>query len=436
MKITIRKRDGIFKLKDIAFVLLCFFIFDGVFHITRKIPFVTNVRELLFFILILMCIPFLVKNKKWLANKYTWLVIAIMAVVSFSVFRGILGHGEMEHVVGVIKEFIYLFYFPIMLFCVDSEERLDRLLRWISILGSILSYMSIFVVVANLFVPSICERFVSFSSSFEFLNVYNPIGITVRVMYTGVVTQVIAVFCCIYFYTKNKMNNKKFLFLSVVNTAGIFLTYSRGLILGVACGALLYFLFHVKMDRVEKKKFWTFVCIFFGSIAVIVTAIVLSRWRYVIGFFFERLQGSSTYNGESDDLRQIMVKMLNKLISEHPFFGGGAASHINLRDGFVEMTYHDLLTKIGIVGLLIFLFPITWMIIDLSLKKNKANNGVKICLISALMAVMVSTYTNPYLLGSLGLLLYVLCMISFSLKVPKQRVTEDCEIGMNIYQHV
>ena len=72
----------------------------------------------------------------------------------------------------------------------------------------------------------------------------------------------------------------------------------------------------------------------------------------IFEFALGRILGEH-HTRQSDDLRKTMTRMLYELISEHIACGGGAGAHIELRDGRVKMTYHDVASKIGIIGLTI-----------------------------------------------------------------------------------
>ena len=396
----------------VLFALLCFFTIDGVFHLTRQLPsFGIGMREWFFVIMIGMSIPFLLKNDCWFANKYSVSIFLMILVIITSVIRAYIGSQTMEYVMDLIYEFIYYFYFYILLLAIKKEKQLRFFVGLILGLGSLLSALSIFVELSNIIIPSLCYPVVELSDKLEFLNVYNQYGIVTRIMWTGVVFQIIALFLSICFYIEK--GSGKYIVLLILNAIGILFTYSRGIIAGVAIGVFFFLFMHSL--AVYRKNIRVIKLVLYGIIALLLLVFVLSiKYSDLIGFFFERFSLKETSTSNSDSLRSQMVKMLNNLIAQKPIFGGGAGAHINLRDGRVEMTYHDIISKMGFVGLIVFFLPLLYLFLDYSRELgNDSFTYIKLGLISALIAVIVSSYSNPSLLGSLGLLLYCLCMRLF-----------------------
>ena len=139
---------------------------------------------------------------------------------------------------------------------------------------------------------------------------------------------------------------------------------------------------------------------------------------HFFSYIIERFTGTSndgTLN--SDVFRKMMNKMIHYKILEAPFWGGGLGEHINLRDGAIEMTYQDIVIRMGFVGLSFFLYPVLSMLVKL-LREN-CNITLRGVIFLSLIAIMFAAYFNPYLITSLGLFVYCFCIRAFSLHTNK-----------------
>lgn len=131
---------------------------------------------------------------------------------------------------------------------------------------------------------------------------------------------------------------------------------------------------------------------------------------------------------ESDALRDNTQNELIGMIKQHPFCGNGLGASIPLRPaGLVEYIYHDILNKIGLIGLLLYLFPVIYMISQLikTFKLKEKGWIIKLTWLSGLWAFLVATYFNPYMNSSLGICFYGLCIAAFMIKFQDPKVTLD-----------
>ena len=389
--------------------ILYLFIIDGVFHISRGITVAgMEIRECLFVLMVIISLLQLLKNKYWLYNKYSILVLAMLAVVGIAIVRPFFDNTTLEYIGDLVAEFSYYFYLFIILFAINNEKRLRGVILLICILGSILSFLSILVVFGNIAMASLSNAIVEISNSMQFLNVYNNFGIVTRIMWTGVVFQIAALFISFAFWGEYRKTS--YIALMLVNVFALIFTYSRGIIAGSIVGIVIYI--YIQGKSMKGNKLNTIKTMLIFSIVILITVgLLFVTYSDLITFFVERFIISDAATGKSDLLRDDMVDMLNNLIAENPIWGGGAGAHIALRDGRVEMTYHDILSKMGIVGLFIFILPYIFIIWDYMNKfRGDTFTRMRVGLIATLTAILFATYSNPYILGSLGLLIYCLCM--------------------------
>ena len=121
---------------------------------------------------------------------------------------------------------------------------------------------------------------------------------------------------------------------------------------------------------------------------------------------------------ESDNnIRATTLADLSVMISHNPVFGNGLGAAISSRDdGLVEYFYYDILNKMGIVGLLLYYFPIGYMGFQLIQAKKRKDTEWSLILIGCfcgLTAFIAATYFNPYMNASIGISCYSICIAAF-----------------------
>ena len=87
-----------------------------------------------------------------------------------------------------------------------------------------------------------------------------------------------------------------------------------------------------------------------------------------------------------------------------------SGASINFRpDGLVEYFYHDLLNKMGIVGLVLYCFPLIYMLFIIA-RECKRRRFERLLLasiwIAGLLVFFTITYYNPYMNAALGIICY------------------------------
>lgn len=396
-------------INKLLYAFLYLFIIDGVFHISRGITVAgIQVRECWFVIMIMISFLQLFKNKYWLYNKYSILVISMLSIVGIAIVRPFFDNNTLEYISDLVAEFSYYFYLSILLFAINNEKKLRGIISLICVLGTILSFLSIFVVFGNIAMASLSNAIVEISNSMQFLNIYNNFGIVTRVMWTGVVFQIAALFILFTFW--GEYRKTLYMVLMLVNIFALIFTYARGIIAGSIVGMAIYIYIQSK-SRLEHNVNIIKMIMVLSVVILIAVGVLFVTYSDFITFLVERFMTTDVATSNSDALRDDMVDMLSNLIAENPIWGSGASGHIALRDGRVEMTYHDILSKMGIVGLVIFILPYIFIIWDSMNKfREETFTRMRIGLIATLTAVLFATYSNPYILGSLGLLIYCLCM--------------------------
>ncbi len=120
---------------------------------------------------------------------------------------------------------------------------------------------------------------------------------------------------------------------------------------------------------------------------------------------------------KSDKLRTLTVNELLENIKASPIIGHGLGKGLKVRgngESLNEYSYLDIMSKTGIIGLVLFVLPALYMVFALLFKKGKKFNMAKIW-VSVLLGFMVFSYFNPYMPCSLGILMYCCAIASFEI---------------------
>ena len=127
---------------------------------------------------------------------------------------------------------------------------------------------------------------------------------------------------------------------------------------------------------------------------------------------YEQTDDEDEYNtitAESDELRARTVEEMLSNIRQSPIIGLGLGLALKIREtGYSEYFYLDMLSKTGIVGLLLYVAPLLYMVFMLlkSRKMGKSQVDLAWALTAALLGFFVYSYFNPYMNAALGILLY------------------------------
>lgn len=117
----------------------------------------------------------------------------------------------------------------------------------------------------------------------------------------------------------------------------------------------------------------------------------------------------------SDTLRKETVRQLRQLIAKAPLFGNGLGASAPVRDnGFDEMFYLDVLCRMGILGLLLYLSPLAWILIRffrLAPGSRASCAELLLPVFCGLAAFLFASAYNPWMNAVLGISWYALAAV-------------------------
>lgn len=425
------KKNNLELQKIVWFVFIVFFI-DSIFHFGRFLK-VEYVRFFLWIAMLMISSLYFIINRTVSNNIYLKFIIPFMIILVCSYFKTYFFDAEKIPYANIyIKGFMYLLFYPILVFLIKDIKQLESMLLSIIIIGTGLSILTLAMVAIMFIRPELEYGFFLYLKGHELVTIFAIQNGTLRIMWTGVLVQLFSFFFSFYFalFSKNKINFWIALISCFTNAIAILFTYSRGMYLGMLCGVICLLFVKYKPSTAQNnyKKFLRI-----SLLAMAIGVIVLFTWRNgsVIKFIFVRLTGGIETEVQARETRNNVNYLLREFIFRHPLLGSGAGAGIAFRDGFVENTYKDMIGRLGLIGFIIFLMPFVSIInINKHLDNVEEDNrirGARYCILASLVATMIVSATNPYLITSFGMFIYCMCMRVYSL--GKYKVIGDRHDG-------
>lgn len=479
------KRTVYPNLQKIVFILVCIILAECCLLTSGRLFSIgpLSFRMIMIGITGLLCIPFLVKNLfSLLRNPFVIAVCLFFVILFIGFVRAVLGNQELSFAVYVIKGCLYLIWLPILLFAVQNRRQMEILFGIVVVCGSLISLFTIVVSFIGIHKNEWITPLYYFITEHSYGMQYMSTNHLSRLLPGGVMAEIAACGFGGYFYMVYPSLRRWCALLTGINLIGIWLTYTRGVYLGTGIAVLIMTVLCLMGGGIVRKQFARFVG---SSVAVLAIITILlgcvnqcgimsyglmrlssgtplapvgqAAYERTLGKFTppkpveepdgqpggETKPGGDTESGTqgeldlpdleidqgreeiSSSIRAEMTVLLNELIQKNPWVGNGLGAHINLRDGYVEMQWHDFISKIGIIGTAILLVPMGILLIRVFKRgvwQVRSKEGIDVLYLAQVAAVvgviapMVSSFTNPYLLGGLGLFFYCLPMRLFSMQ--------------------
>ena len=416
-------------IKKMGIVFLCLFFFDcACTGSGRYVTVGPLTPRILLAGLIMLCaaVPFFVNIEKQIKNPVNWLILLFLFYMIFEVFRG-QAFGNNQSVLATdVKGFIYLLLIPGMLALITEQKDVRHIVNAV-LAGS--SLQALFCVASNVFLsaiaPSFYEAFVEgiwsvnwgtilpceygayriFCKSSIYLIAACAIllGRIVRAEKIGAVTGYGALF--------------------LLNAEAIMLTYTRSIYLTTGVVFLLTFVFCLFTLPAKKVLLRTllFIVLFLGITYGQELLLHQGIFQYACARCFhfdlnahlplphtweEGEVDMTEITANSNETRAATVNGLKAIIRQYPLIGRGLGATSEARDGADEYFYLDMLARMGIVGLALYLLPALLAYIRL-LRKGTAKKAPETWIIFiGLIGFLIATYFNPWMNAALGIAWY------------------------------
>lgn len=128
------------------------------------------------------------------------------------------------------------------------------------------------------------------------------------------------------------------------------------------------------------------------------------------------MSGSENAQYKADIMRVESIKYSFELFAQKPIFGQGLGKNLDdlRKDGKTEFTYLDLLMKLGVVGMVIYVIPFVLLNVQyFKCRKQSTRQGKLLAdtSMAALSLVLIVSIFNPYVTNPLGLSIYCIAIL-------------------------
>lgn len=456
----------------ISFVMIILYFLDIIFLGTGVLTRVGSFssRILLFCLAGLFSLPLLFRNLlNLIKNKYVVCVVLFVLWVAICAVRGLVGENRTDIIKSDVFGYLNFCLLPTMLCVVNTRKRQKFLMGTITAASFI---MAIFTVVLSYFV-----YLPNSVAVYAWLQETGLCGITVLDGYTARVFFntasryfLVAFVFSLYFLYQSNTKKKDVLFtcLMAFFMVAIFLSYARAFYAGsVIAVAVILLLLLLYRDKKIKKVF----CSVIAAAVMMVCAVsvigvtqhtnLVTNAVYRVLLSFETMptepgttptesgttptepgttptepgttptepgttptkpeatapitQDSEMYGMMN---RQEKLDALHLAIMKSPIIGNGLGAAVDVHNGYVEYTYQDILNKMGVVGLLLFLSPFILQSWSLFVKRRRSGSNAdreigmfEIVTYSAIAYFLFITYFNPSMNTTVGIAIYLFSMV-------------------------
>ena len=441
----------------LAFGLFCVFMIDcsisgsGRWLMIGKLSF----RMYAGFGALLLSVPTVLKKfRKWIRNPMIVILILFSAMVVVSAYIGWKNGNRVNLILSDIKGFGWLFLLVVALSVLTSKERIHFLMKCI-VFASVMQ--ALMVIIINV-VTSISDEVTNGIFSFlleKGVGFLSPLGPDVlRIFFRSNLYLIIGLLFIFYFQVV-EMKRKFYFFYSALLGNAIMLTYTRSTYGATLVSFVLMFALYMvsNKDNNFRRSLVINICaVTVLTVLLLIPQQIIFRTNY-IAYGFSRVlstnlqpsistakeamesieeagieeAGIEEANGNNSNedtyisdtvIRYNTKKELQAMIKKSPIWGNGLGAAIPSReDGLVEYFYYDILNKMGIIGIGLYLFPVMYMSFSLIVRRNKERNGYQNLLVivfSGLFVFLSASYFNPYMNAVLGIAYYAMSIGIFN----------------------
>lgn len=463
------------KLNTISYIVFCIIAIDcsltGGGHWLMAGPF--SIRMILGVLAVVAAIPSIILNiRQWYKDPMLISLLLFVVYVAFCAFRGVKNGNPSNLLLMDIKGFAWLFLVPVAVAVINKPERLITLMRCLAVTAVlqaliILVFNTIFVLDADTY-----HVFYRTWMDIQMATVDHISDTTYRFFFNSAPYMVIGILCMVYFQLRAPRFNVAFSVGVGLCLTALMLTFTRSIygavFISFGLALILAFIYYARQRKV---------LIIQVSVAIAVLMLLVTLQQIVLGCNNAQFAFARTFNMEipdesaneeitqgahdstqpneeitqgahdsaqayeevteevlpvqqqhqyiedtknSDIIRQVTLQELHEMIQQNPVFGNGLGAAIASREGgLVEYFYQDLINKTGLVGILLYYFPIGYMVFTM-VRKGKSSHPdlklLKIIWFSGLGVFLLATYFNPYMNSSLGICCYSIAIACFRLK--------------------
>ncbi|MCX6231082.1 MAG: O-antigen ligase family protein [Bacteroidetes bacterium] len=380
-----------------------------------------SIRIFLFSLILLLTIKYFfndfIKNQK---NKILQRLLLIFTIgLAIGVLVALFNKNNFLYIYIDIKPLLYFFSLIFITYYLQNENNIieiNRIIKFSSLLMAVL-YLFCFLLI------NIETKWFDYDKFYDFLY---PIGEfffrgSVGFFYKGFF------YLCIGFIFYFFDYDKKSKWIAFIIFIAIFLTFTRGFLIGLILSFLFYYII---IDYKSYKKILRIILI--GSLITISLFLLLK-------FSFNYLEENSVRNKKkelnrteiSDQQRIEQIKeVLNDMSVSTIIQGHGFGKGVKIRFMHMEISFLEIIHKQGLIGVFIWLYMLFIATkLYLKLLKRKIHQKATPYFFSVLFTFFVSL-TNPFMNNPLGLTIIIISIVYMNVLINNE--TDDKYMHSNI----
>lgn len=406
-----------------------------------------SIRMWLFILAFLLSVPFVIIRFKSIIRNPMIIAILIFAIILLAqLVHGYIKGNNRSFIAADLTSMAFIAIVPAYMVIFDDDQKIKSLLK-------AASYASMFLVILTVILhfvfAFIDEYYIAEASNITnamSLGGFFHFGDGIHRLYFR--SSICFVLPLIYFYNEVTVHNgekKKrpivpYLFMSL-SLMAIILTYTRSIWLGMFVGILLFIIFNIRRFQALIKSFLIALA---GLLVIVALSWIAYGFEGVMTNAVDRVLLNRSYQNyqnskdkdkkedleerqiavqlDSEKIREERIKLTYGLIEKNLYIGTGLGLVIDdqngVGEGKIEYTYLDVLSKIGVTGLLVFLLMLLYPYrhVFMMWRKKGLNQSIQITA-SVMACILIASIYNPFLTSPIGFSMYAVFLAAINAKL-------------------
>lgn len=416
----------------------------GTGALTRVGP--VSTRILFFAMAIAFSVPLLlVRLKQVLTNGFVIGVVLLLVWVVFSGYRGWRAGNDMAVLKADVMGYLNYAIVPTMICVLDSEKRVHTMIQTVVCCCLAVSALVLGLTFYTFFSEGTKGVLYGFLEGNGFCGITELTPHAVRLFFhTASRYFFVGYLYALYLYYRDRDSSTRFVWLGCMGLFlyGVFVSYTRGVYAGSFVGVMLVFGLQFLLPLRDRKRLIGGMAASAGCVLAILLVLSLVQRENLLSLGVSRvLKLANTSEEAQEDMMKLLQSGVNlgpnaqaiamaelmglsyrkwermllaDSIALNPILGNGLGKTIPPFD-YVEYSYHDVVNKMGVIGIGLFLFPLVFMAIRI-LRARKNPRVPQEYLLLSLVGLVSSVYflfiaySNPCMNTTVGISCYCLGM--------------------------
>ena len=365
--------------------------------------------KIIFFVLLVICLSFVIflyilKNKIIL-NKRQWISFGILCFCIFYLFVinsliGLAKGNRLEYVLDNTNGYLFTFYIAVTIWFLNYKSiNLERLIKHFVFAATIVSLFSITIFISYFVIPSLYLSLGEIVFKYKVGSIFPYQGFIRVFLKNQIYSLAISIFLLIGYI---KFHSRKYFVLALINIIPPFLSFTRSFWFAFIITILFfYFLeailfFHSStLHRISKNR-----------IMISVISLIIIIYFFNIPIVKDRLSSSFSISDIGNAIRLEQHYFTMGHLSKDVLFGIGPGGLYLNQIYAIESTYHDSLSRYGIIGFIILVILLIYPLVNIIYKNIIYHTSFVIInyFFYGYIVILLVSFTNPFLISSLGML--------------------------------